>query len=297
MYHYRIYDLNLISDLSFPQLISCGTECADVAVTASRVSVQLPPHPSDVSFDCGMDIGWLENQTCSLLVQNGNSIRYELKAGGNEQYLRTYILGWGMSMLAIQRNEVALHCSAISDDAAAILFCGESGSGKSTLTSAYLARGYHLMADDMSFVSYHNETVMAKAAFPYQKLCRDAALRSGHPLDSLIYIDEAKDKYLVPCHEIFDDTSRPVKAIIILGKAPVSQVELHKPEGLDAFHACVNNLFLRHLLKEKKYAPATAGQCLKIASRVPVYVILRPLDADTTGEVIETAFAITSKVR
>lgn len=95
MYHYRIYDLNLISDLSFPQLISCGTECADVAVTASRVSVQLPPHPSDVSFGCGMDIGWLENQTCSLLVQNGNSIRYELKAGGNEQYLRTYILGWG----------------------------------------------------------------------------------------------------------------------------------------------------------------------------------------------------------
>ena len=63
MYHYRIYDLNLISDLSFPQLISCGTECADVAVTASRVSVQLPPHPSDVSFGCGMDIGWLENQT------------------------------------------------------------------------------------------------------------------------------------------------------------------------------------------------------------------------------------------
>ena len=174
---------------------------------------------------------------------------------------------------------------------------GRSGSGKSTLTSAYLARGYHLMADDMSFVSYHNETVMAKAAFPYQKLCRDAALRSGHPLDSLIYIDEAKDKYLVPCHEIFDDTSRPVKAIIILGKAPVSQVWLHKLEGLDAFHACVNNLFLRHLLKEKKYAPATAGQCLKIASKVPVYVILRPLEADTTGEVIETAFAITSKVR
>ena len=153
------------------------------------------------------------------------------------------------------------------------------------------------MADDMSFVSYHNETVMAKAAFPYQKLCRDAALRSGHPLDSLIYIDEVKDKYLVPCHEIFDDTSRPVKAIIILGKAPVSQVWLHKLEGLDAFHACVNNLFLRHLLKEKKYAPATAGQCLKIASKVPVYVILRPLEADTTGEVIETAFAITSKVR
>jgi hypothetical protein len=26
-------------------------------------------------------------------------------------------------------------------------------------------------------------------------------------------------------------------------------------------------------------------------------VILRPLEADTTGEVIETAFAITSKVR
>ena len=167
-----------------------------------------------------MDIGWLENQTCSLLVQNGNSIRYELKAGGNEQYLRTYILGWGMSMLAIQRNEVALHCSAISDDAAAILFCGESGSGKSTLTSAYLARGYHLMADDMSFVSYHNETVAAKAAFPYQKLCRDAALPLGHSrLTASSTIDEAKDKYLVPCHEIFDDTSRPVKAIIILGKS------------------------------------------------------------------------------
>ena len=76
---------------------------------------------------------------------------------------------------------------------------------------------------------------MAKAAFPYQKLCRDAALRSGHPLDSLIYIDEAKDKYLVPCHEIFDDTSRPVKAIIILGKAPSARSGFISWKGLMPF--------------------------------------------------------------
>lgn len=293
MYHYKIYDLNLVSDLPFSQLISCENDHSDIEITASDVSSQLPLHPADVSFDCNTDIGWLENRTCYLLVRNGNSIHYELKSGGNEQYLRTYILGWGMSMLAMQRNEAAFHCSAVSDDDGAILLCGESGSGKSTITNAYLSHGCQLMADDMSFISCQDEAVIAKAAFPYQKLCRDAALRCGQPLDSLIYIDEAKDKYLVPCHTVFDASSRPVKAIIILCRAPVRQVELHKLKGLDAFHACVDNLFLRHLLKEKKYAPAIAGQCLKIASRVPVYVIMRPQDADTIQEVVNAAFTIT----
>ena len=297
MYYYKIYDLNLTSDLSFPQLLSGNDGKSDIEVVSGYVEQQIPPHPSEISYDLSSDISWLENRTCYLLIQNGNKISYQLKQGGNEMYLRTYILGWGMSMLAMQRNEAAMHCSAVSSQNGAFLFCGESGSGKSTLTNAYLAHGYQLMADDMALVEYDKSGITrVKAAFPYQKLCRDAALHSGHSMEQLIYIDEEKDKFLVPCHDIFNAAPKRINGMIILAKAPVKRVQWQKLQGLAAFHACVNNLFMRHLLKENKYAPQIGSLCLKITSCVPVYVILRPDGIDTTQEVIQTSFSITEKM-
>lgn len=297
MFYYKIYDLNLTSDLSFPQLMPGNDGSTDVEIISDHVNSLIPSHSSEISYDFSSDASWLENRICYLLIQNGNKISYQLKPGGNEIYLRTYILGWGMSMLAMQRNEAAMHCSAVSNQNGAFLFCGESGSGKSTLTNAYLTRGYQLMADDMALVEYDKSGfAKVKAAFPYQKLCRDAALRSGHSLEQLIYIDEEKDKFLVPCHDIFNAVPKVIKGMIILIKAPVTGVQCQKLQGLDVFHACANNLFMRHLLKENKYAPQTGSLCLKIASCVPVYVILRPDGVDTTQEVIQTSFSITEKM-
>lgn len=292
--HYTLYGFHIVSDIPFPQLIPASDCTADITIVRDNVSEQLPQHTPDIRYDFGYDISWLENNTCYLLAQNGSRITYEPKENASIAYLRNYILGWGISMLATQLGMPAIHCSAISHHGSAILFCGESGIGKSTLTSSYIKKGYQLMADDMALVEYRDkEGAWVHGSFPYQKLCRDAALRSCHSLDELIYVDELKDKFLVPCHDIFDSTVKPLRALILLTYGDTDRVCIHKVQGLPAFGICVDNLFLRHLLHDRRYEPFIAERCLKIASCIQVYVITRPYGKDTIQEVITAAQSIT----
>ena len=62
--------------------------------------------------------------------------------------------------------------------------------------------------------------------------------------------------------------------------------------GFDKFHVCVNNLFLRHLLGPRKYAPAIGQRCLEIIANVDVHMLIRPIGKDTTEEIKKAAFDI-----
>lgn len=291
MYTYQLYGLKVKADLEFQQLVVCeACEMADVTIAAGSIPEEIIRKEEDSRYEFGESVSWLSNKTCRLLVENGEKITYSLKEGGNPAYLRSYILGWGMSMLALQRGILAVHCSAVADERGAVLICGESGAGKSTLTTAFLEQGYRLMADDMAFVEAKpGEKAFASPAFPYQKLCRDAALAKGYRLDELIYIDEDKDKFLVPYRGEFRLEAVPVRGMIMLGVIEGDEVVSQEITGLNRFHMVANNLFLRHLLGEQKYEPRTGQFCLNMAAAVPMKFLGRPAGRNTTGEVIEIA--------
>jgi len=294
MYYYRLYGLRVISDLKFPQLVEDTKESAAVPEISIR-SGEIPEclaKITDKQYEFGETFGWLSNKTTWLVVENGEKITYCLKEGGNKMYLLTYILGYGMSMIAMQRGMLSIHCSAISDGCEAILIAGESGSGKSTVTAAFLEKGYHLMADDMALVETKNGRTWAKPAFPFQKLCRNVAIEKGYELDKLIYINEEKDKFLVPYEGEFGLEAVPIKAFIMLGITKGEEVISQTVDGLGRFHVYANNLFLRHLLKQDKYKPAIGQKCLEMAAVVPTYYIGRPDGIDTTKQVVEEAFRL-----
>ena len=132
MYTYQLYGLRLQTDMDFQQLVmveACGA--ADVTIAAGLIPEEIIRKEEDIRYEFGESVSWLSNKTCRLLVEKGEKITYSLKEGGNPAYLRSYILGWGMSMLALQRGILAVHCSAVANERGAILICGESGAGKS----------------------------------------------------------------------------------------------------------------------------------------------------------------------
>ena len=299
MYHYRLYGLSLISDLEFPQLVE---ETSDMSV-APEIRIEECEVPeailniTDKKYDFSTSFSWLSNLTTWLVVENGNRIGYRLKEGGKVQALRNFILGFGMSMIAHQRGMLAIHCSAVVDENGAVLIAGESGAGKSTLTTAFLENGYHLMADDMAFVqTVDKKTSYAYPAFPFQKLCRNVAVEKGYNLDELIYINEDKDKFLVPYQGDFKLERVPIKAFIMLGITNGTEVEVKEINGLDRFIMYANNLFLRHLLRERKYNPEFGQLCIEMAACVPTYSISRPFEGDTTTQVIQNAFDIITEL-
>lgn len=294
MYRYRLYGLTIVSDLKFPQLVPESNDMQPapvVYVEACEIPEEIKT-VTDKKYVFGRQRSWLVNRTAWIMVEEGKYIRYQLTGGGMPAYLQTYILGYGMSMLALQRDILAIHCSAVADESGAVLIAGESGAGKSTVTTAFLEKGYRLLADDMAFVETRQGGAVAHPAFPYQKLCRNVASEKGYQMEDLIYIDEDKDKYLVPYEGEFSVDAVPVKAFIMLGVTEDAAVTVKKVTGFDRFYIYANNLFLRHLLKGDKYSPEIGQKCIEMAAVVPTFCIGRPRIGDTTSEVIAKAFQV-----
>lgn len=296
MERYCLYGMSIVSDLAFPQLVKEPEEYrlqhpdgCQIEIVKGKIQQDIQER-TDVKYEFGDDFSWLVNDTAWIIVEHGKRITYELKEGGRVDYLQSYLLGWGMSMLALQRGILAIHCSAVADEAGAILICGESGAGKSTVTTAFLEKGYRLMADDMAFVDVKGDGIaMASPAFPYQKLCRDAALAKGYRMEDMIYIDEEKDKFLVPYTGNFSLTSVPVRGMCMLGIVTGTEVVSTRIKGMDQFYLVANNLFLRHLLGAKKYEPKIGQLCLKMAASVPCGFIGRPQEGDSIEAIMNSA--------
>ena len=290
MYQYRIYGMCLLSDIEFLQLqVLTSGEAAKLP----RVTVAEAPFPMQFKRDedcfshIAEDVSYLSNSYCYLLIERGNRISYEKKRAVPDTLLRAYLLGWGIAMLCHQRGLPALHGSCVAGPEGAVLLCGNSGSDKSTLTAELLARGFSLMADDVSVLTLEADgTVSARSAFPYQKLCRDAAEHLNLPREELIYIDEKKDKFLVPYKGPFPLTPVPVRAVVFLTVTPEDTVSFTELSGVQKFQACMHSLFLKPLFGEALYAPENGIIGLTLASRLPVYLIGRPANKDCRNEII-----------
>lgn len=287
MYFYMIYGMKIESDLEFPQLVVCEDKTAvDVRITKSEISDEIRAKWPLQKYEFGHEYSWLLNKTCQIEVYCGENITYALTGNGNPAYLQAYLLGYGMSMLALQRDMLPIHCSVVADEDGAVLIAGESGVGKSTITTAFLKAGYTLMADDMALA----DGQMVYPAFPYQKLCRDVVVREGYNFEELIYIDEDKDKFLAPYRGTFGLDAKPMKGFILLHLTQGDSVTTQELNGFDRFHVYVGNLFLRKLMsRQQKYEPYIGQIGLKMASKVPLLCIGRPEGKDTATEVVEKA--------
>lgn len=293
MYFYQIYGNRISSDLEFPQLISIENleeREADIVIRSGKIPEEIKEREPEQKIEFGETLSWLINKTTWFMVKDGKTIIYELRPGGNETYLRTYLLGYGLSMLFLQRGELTIHCSAVAKSGKAVLISGESGSGTSTLTSHFLKDGYTLMADDVALVNMCDGKATVYPAFPYQKLCRDAALKNGYRLEELIYIDEDKDKFLVPYQGNFSTEGCDAQAMLwLVTEEKISEPYKMELTGMNKFYCCANNLFLRKLLREKRYNTMVGPKCLEIASAVPMYMLRRPVSGNTEEQIWQLA--------
>lgn len=297
MYFYRLFEKKIASDLEFPYLVkdsSSGPE--DIIIQSGDVPRDVLEAAVIKNYSFSHERSWLLNSTTWLIVDEGYKITYRLKEWGSVMKLRNYIMGFGMSMAAFQREELAMHCSAVSGSEGAILIAGKSGSGKSTLTASFLNAGYSLIADDMALVEPAPKgPVMVKPAFPYQKLCRDAALKQAYSLEELLYVNESKDKFLVPYKGPFSLKAQPVRALLILGTAGGSALDITQLQGLDKFYACTHNLFLVNFLGPKCYDPRLGQKLLQMAAGISVYTVSRPAGLDTAKELFVRCLSLAER--
>lgn len=280
MYYYKLYGQIIESDVSFRQLVLSDDHNASITIHSGAIPEDIRDKENTCNF--GDSYSWLSNRTCYLVIRNGNEIIYELKPGKNHAYMLSFILGYGIAMLHMQRGEISIHCSALSFNDKAILVAGKSGSGKSTVTTALIAKGCKLMADDMAVIQINEASAIAYPAFPYQKLCRDAALANGYDLEQLIYIDEEKDKFLIPFEDDFSTSGKEIAAMFILmGEVNSKEVVTQQIKGIAKIPALADNLFLKALMKDERFKGVCGQSCVKAADKFPIYAIGRPAGVNT----------------
>ena len=298
MYQYRIYGMCLLSDICFPQL---QTISAEEAKLLPQVTVTEAPFPMQFKRDelhfshIAKDVSYLSNSYCYLLIEQGTRVSYERKGEVSDLLLGAYLLGWGLSMLCHQQGRLAIHGSCVAGPKGALLICGNSGSGKSTVTRELLSRDYTFLADDIAVLHFNdNNTISANPAFPYQKLCRDAVERLALPPEELIYIDEKKDKFLVPYKGNFPTEPLPVRGLVFLTVTQADTLTINELSGVDKFRTCMNTLFLKPLLGEALYAPENGVLGLRLASQLPVYLVARPANKDSSKEIVSKLLTYTA---
>ena len=293
MYKYSLYGLTIESEVELFQLVTADENSpVDVSIRLGSVSDEVLKYLEEKKvvnrrYEIGFNYSCFHNKGGYYVIRDGKEIVFEMKEGYDIKIVSSWILGFCFAMLLLQRQTLAVHCSAVTDGKRTILISGEPGAGKSTLTRRFLEKGYKLMADDVAAVKIEGDNAVVYPGFPYQKLVRNEVESRNLDISKLIYINEDKDKFLVPVEDDFESEPQVLNEFVFLIVGDVPELKFEQLSGLKQLFAIKNNLFLHKLPGPWENEKELIEECLAIASKCNTYLFVRPREGDSTVKIME----------
>jgi hypothetical protein len=135
----------------------------------------------------------------SFLAREGVAIEFSQHADADPGLISLYLHGTARGALIHQRGELPLHAATLVPPGgdAAVAICGPSGAGKSTLGAELSRRGWTLVADDTTRVTWNGTHALAWPSRDSIKLWRDACEAAGIDVGGLERVTQRLDKYYV----------------------------------------------------------------------------------------------------
>ena len=287
-YFYSAFGLVIKSQCECPELMSAPEQEYQASVEWGMV----PEHLEDATL-----LGtWIEGLPHKLLfritgvaqylVEDGNRITIQLEEGASTDEARLFLLGSAMGALLHQRGLLPFHGSSICTGAKAITFTGPSGIGKSTLAAAMVNKKYHLLADDVSAISFEGQKALVNPGMPQLKLYKDSIQKLNRDTSHAVPLSQKRDKFGCPEHPSFILQAFPAQTIFILSPGQDAGFKATPLSGLDKFIALRNNTYRPYFVKAMGIQQAHFDLIRLLASQVDVYLLSRP---DTGFEIDELA--------
>lgn len=270
-FHYRLFGLDVGSELDLGDLPRGGAGEAQVAITRGAA----PP----ISGEAGR---WFEATPDGMLIDMAPVARFKVSGGRSivveggadrTAALRWRVLGTAFGALLQQRDILALHTTVVSIGGRAVGLTGPSGAGKSTLAAFLVRRGHRLLIDDVCATVVADGVALVEPGYGRLRLWRDALEALG---------DEGGEQ-LVPDLEKFElsaeapgDERLALGALVDLrpGQAlSIAPLDLAERLGL-----CLRNTYCRAFLPGQARATSNFAQCVRVAETVPAWRLERPLD-------------------
>ena len=190
--------------------------------------------------------------------------------------LRTLLLNRIVTAFWRQRNYLPLHGSAIATPQGVMIFAGISGSGTSTLATVLAQRGYPLLADEISVITFCRQgRPQLRPTGGQRKFWRAAAHKLGQSGDigRALRVELAKSYQSVTQREAELLT---VHCLYILQAAQVEQVTLQPLEGIAKLAPIQSNLYQPQLPADLQQRNALLQQLAQLANQVKVQLLTRP---------------------
>jgi hypothetical protein len=294
-FFYHAFGLVIESQVECPELLpAVGQPTPDVQVRFDAVPSHLEHGVAlgDRIEGCSEQILLKIANVANYRILDGREIVVDVLKDASLEDVRIYLLGSAMGAVLHQRGLLPFHGSTIGADGQAITFSGPSGIGKSTLAAALVDRGYRMLADDVSTISFTRQGVpMVHPGMPQLKLRDDSRQRLGRNSSHARPLGNHSGKYGYPEHAAFITEAHPSKTIYILGKHSEDGFKEIPLKGVDKFHALRIHTYRPSFVKAMGLELTHFNLLQKLAGHIDVRVLLRPVDEFRIDELADLACA------
>jgi hypothetical protein len=286
---YQAFGLNIHAQFECPELTPNTTDTvADIFFREGFVA----EHLENASI-----IGeWVEvlpqlvllhiDQVGRFLVENGKTITVYPHKETSREMIRLFLLGSAMGALLYQRGILPFHGSSVNKDGQSMVFSGPSGIGKSTLAASMMKKGFQLLSDDVTAITFSPDGIPETSpGIPQIKLCRDSIQQLEFDVNRGRMLGQSGKIGFSPYNQVASHTF-PLQAIYILGRHPKKQTEVVPLYGIDKFHALRMNTYRPLFVKAMGIEQEHFDQLKKLASGTDVYLILRPENGFHLDEIV-----------
>ncbi|WML25171.1 aldolase [Neobacillus sp. OS1-33] len=278
---YKVFGLNVVSDIFLPELIQISDQIEKVDV---RILIEDLTKSWSESEKTHGDFIVKENlvmfqipSIATFSIEDGNKIIVSPLAGSIEGEIRLFILGTCMGVILQQKKILPLHGSAIEIDGRAYAFIGNSGAGKSTLASAFLNNGYRLLTDDVIAISLSQEDIpFVTPSYPQQKLWQESLNEFGMDHQKYHPLFERETKYAIPVHSQFSTDTIPLGGIFELVKSNNEETEIHVLNGLERLHTMFYHTYRNFMIAPSGLMNWHFNTSAQIVRKINFFQIRRP---------------------
>ena len=278
-WHYRYAGLTVSSDLALPEW-AVFEQREPWAEPDVRIVLNAPPagQASDAveSWVTADEYRLAVPEAGVYQVRQGSEITVTPATHTDTPEVRLFLLGSAWGALCYQRGLLVLHLSAVLAGEQAIGFCGGSGSGKSTLTAGLVARGYPLVSDDLSCITFAAGRPQVHPSAPRVKLWGEAVTQLGWAERALTRDHFRLDKFHVASLPHAAGQPWPLRALYLLRWGETGLTRL---TGLSAVQRLIGAATYRaDLVEPLRHLGSYWEQCLQLARAIPLWELSRPKD-------------------
>ncbi|MBK1663200.1 serine kinase [Rhodospirillum rubrum] len=226
------------------------------------------------------------NPGLGFLIEGGARITVDATAQTGEAEIATFLFGQCLGFLALQRHQPALRAASVVRDGRAVVLAGAAGVGKSTLAAALMAKGWGLLADEVTLID--PRTLLIPPALGRIKLWKDSATLLGLEAAALPAVRPGWNKGHAPYGGHLAPAAVPLAAIVLIERAYATRAPgitpIRATEALTPLHDLLHGTILAGALAAR---PACFDLLTRVVSRVPVLRLSRPWHGMTVDALVE----------